>query len=159
MANVAVTQKTSIADQINQLRERIARRAYELFQTRDGWGDAVGDWLRAEEELASQPPIELREADGNFILAVALPGVDVKDIAVDLTPQDVVIEASARRARTDAEGQVYRCEFSSSEFFRSLSFPKTVAAMKAKAEYQDGMLIITVPVEDADAKRPAVEAA
>ena len=48
MANILVTQKDSIVDQLEQLHQRIARRAYDLFRSRDGWGDEFGDWLSAE---------------------------------------------------------------------------------------------------------------
>ena len=44
--------------------------------------------------------------------------------------------------------------------FRLLSFPKTVDATKAKAEYQNGMLNITVPIgPEARAKRVDIKAA
>jgi hypothetical protein len=35
-----MTQKDSIVDQLEELHQRIARRAYDLFLGRDGWGDA-----------------------------------------------------------------------------------------------------------------------
>jgi HSP20 family protein len=160
MANVAVTQKDSIVDELEQLHERIALRAYDLFQGRDGWGDAVGDWLSAEQQLATKPAVELREQDGVFTVAAALPGVEAKDITVEITPQDVVIKASAERQRTDDNGQVHRSEFTSCEFFRSLALPKAVDTKKAKAEYQNGMLNITVPIApEPRAKRVDIKAA
>src|SRR5689334_23353803 len=106
MANVPMTQKDSIVEQLEQLHQRIARRAYDLFHGRDGWGDAVGDWLSAEAELASKPAVELREQDGIFTVAAALPGVDAKDISVDITPQDVVITAATQRKHSEDKGQV-----------------------------------------------------
>src|SRR5436190_16968230 len=94
MAHVAITHKNSIVDQLERLHQHIASRAYDLFQSRDGWGDAFGDWLSAEQELIWKPAVELREHDGRFAVAAALPGVDAKDIAVDITPQEVVIKAA-----------------------------------------------------------------
>ncbi|MBO0862387.1 MAG: DUF2934 domain-containing protein [Chloracidobacterium sp.] len=36
------------------IREMIARRAYEIYEERGGWhGDDINDWLRAEEEVQS----------------------------------------------------------------------------------------------------------
>ena len=61
MANIATSPKDSIVDQLEQLHQRIARRAYDLFLGRDGWGDALGDWFAAERELIATPPVELRE--------------------------------------------------------------------------------------------------
>ena len=160
MANVPMTQKDSIVDQLEQLHQRIARRAYDLFLGRDGWGDAFGDWLSAERELVWKPAVELREKDGAFIVAAALPGVDAKNIAVDITPQDVVIKATTEHRHTEDKGQVHRCEFTAGEVFRSLPFPKAVDAGSAKAEYQNGMLNITVPIAPATgARRVDIKAA
>ncbi len=160
MANVPMTQKDSIVDQFEQLHQRIARRAYDLFRSRDGWGDAFGDWFSAEAELVSKPAVELREEDGSFTIAAALPGVNAKDITVDITPQDVVIKAATERKHTEDRGQVHCCELSAGQYFRSLPFPKAVDATKAKAECQNGMLNITVPIApEARAKRVDIKAA
>jgi len=155
-----MTQKDSIVDQLEQLHQRIARRAYDLFRRREGWGDAVGDWLSAEGELVSKPAVELREKDGVFTVAAALPGVDAKDITVDITPQEVVIKAATERKHTEDKGQVHRREFTSDQYFRLLPFPKAVDAGKAKAEYRNGMLNVTVPIApEATAKRVDIKAA
>jgi HSP20 family protein len=160
MAHIVMTQKESIVDQLEQLHQRIARRAYDLFRGRNGWGDAFGDWLSAEQELVAKPAVELREKDGAFTISAALPGVEAKDITVDITPQDVVIQAASEHRHNEDKGQVHRCEFTAGHVFRSLSFPKTVDATKAKAEYQNGMLNITVPVApETRAKRVDVKAA
>jgi HSP20 family molecular chaperone IbpA len=160
MANIVTTQKESIVDQLEQLHQRIARRAYHLFRGREGWGDAFGDWFSAEQELISKPAVELREQDGTFTVAAALPGVDAKDITVDITPQDVVIKAATEHTHTEDKGQVHRCEFTAGQFFRAFPFPKTVDATKAKADYQNGMLKITVPIAPAvGAKRVEIKAA
>ncbi len=160
MASVSMTRKESIVDQLEQLHQHIARRAYDLFQGRDGWGDAFGDWLNAEQELVWKPAVELREQDGTFTVAVAVPGVDAKDITVDIAPGDVVIRAATEHKHTEDKGQVHRCEFTAGQLFRSLSFPKAVDTRRAKAEYHNGMLNITVPIApEARATRVDVQAA
>jgi|SRR4030095_485873 hypothetical protein len=38
----------------NEVRELIARRAYELFENRaDNFGDEISDWLQAEDEIVA----------------------------------------------------------------------------------------------------------
>jgi len=160
MARIITTKKDSIVDQLEQLHQRIARRAYDLFRGRDGWGDRFGDWFSAEQELVSKPAVELREQNGTFTIDAALPGVDAKDITVDITAQDVLIKAATEHTHTEDKGQVHRCEFTAGQFFRSVPFPKAVDAAKAKADYQNGMLKITVPIApEAGAKRVAIKAA
>ena len=89
----------------------------------------------------------------------AIPGVDAEDITVDITPQDVVIKAASEHKHIEDKGQVHRCEFTAGQVFRSLRFPRAVDATKAKAEYQNGMLNITVPIAPARARRVDIEAA
>ena len=160
MANVLMTQKDSIVDELEQMHQRIAQRAYDLFLGRDGWGDAFGDWLSAEQELVCRPAVELREQNGTFVVAAALPGIDAKDITVELTPQGVVIKAATEHKHTEDKGQVHCCEFTAGQFFRSLAFPKAVDAAKAKADYRNGMLNITVPkAQEAQATRVDIKGA
>ena len=161
MASVPMTRKDSISDQLEQLHQRIARRAYELFQGRDGfWSDPFGDWLTAEQELVWKPAVELREQDGNFTLQAALPGVEAKDIKVDITPQHVVIKTATEHTHATDEGEVHCCEFAAGQVFRSVTFPKAVDVARARAEYQNGLFNLTVPIApEARAKRIAVQAA
>ena len=71
-----------------------------------------------------------------------------------------MIKAATEHRHAEDKGQVHRCEFTAGQVFRSLSFPRTVDATKAKAEYQNGMLNITVPIApEARAKLVDVKAA
>ena len=71
-----------------------------------------------------------------------------------------MIQAASEHRHTEDKGQVHRCEFTAGQVFRSLSFPKTVDATKAKADYQNGMLNIIVPIApEARAKRVDIKAA
>lgn len=159
MANISMTRKESIVDELAALHDRIAHRAFDLSRSRDGWGDAVGDWFSAEQELVSKPAVELCEQDGMFTIAAALPGADAKDITVDITPQEVVIKAATEHTHTEKNGLVHRCEFTAGQVFRSLEFPKPVDPAKAKADYHNGTLKISVPIApEAQTKRVAVHA-
>ena len=52
----------------NEVRELIARRAYELYETRgDNFGDEISDWLQAEDEIVTMLlslPDESAQLDG-----------------------------------------------------------------------------------------------
>ena len=161
MASVPTTQKESIVDQLEQMHQRIAQRAYELFRGRGTpWGDAWADWFTAEQETVWKPAVELREKNGTFTVVAALAGVDSKDIHVDITPEDIVIKAETDHAHSKDEGQVHQCEFVAGEVFRSVHFPKPVDVAKAKAGYRNGLLTVTAPiVPSAEAKRLEITAA
>ena len=88
--------------------------------------------------------MELREKDGTFTVVAAVPGVEAKDVNVDVTAEDVVIKASTTNRRSSTEGTVHHSEFRSADFFRSVHLPKAVDPAKAKAEYRNGLLTVTV---------------
>ena len=155
MANVAVTRRDSILDQIEQMRGRIAARAYELFRQRDGVpDDSTADWLTAERALVWKPAVELRETDGTFTVVAALPGIETKDVSVDVLPEGVVIKAASTHSCSDTKGHVHQCEFATAELFRSVHFSKPVEVAKAKAEYRNGLLTVTVPAARAVPAKP-----
>jgi HSP20 family protein len=155
VANIPVTRKDSILDQIEQVRHRIAQRAHELFRHRDGLpGDPMIDWLMAEHETVWKPPVELREKDGTFTVVAALPGVEAKDVGVDVSADDVVIKASSTHSCSRTKGTIHQCEFATGELFRSVHFPKPVDPAGAKAEYRNGLLTVTVAAARAAETNP-----
>jgi HSP20 family protein len=153
MASLQITRKESVLDEMEQLHRRIAERAFTLSRQRNGFeNDPVGDWLAAEQELVWKPAIEVREQDETVTILAALPGVEPKNIEVDVTPQDVVIKAELAHTHSAEEGLVHRCEFVAGQAFRSITLPRPIDAAKAKAELQHGMLRVTAPI--ASAARP-----
>jgi HSP20 family protein len=160
MTNVLMTQTSSIGGQLEQMHQHIAERAYELFRGRGTlWGDTFGDWFTAEREILWRPSIELREKDGALTVVAALAGVDPKHVTVDITPQDMLIRAEIEHTHSKDEGQVHLCEFGAGHAFRSVHFPKPVDMMKARAEYKNGLLTVTAPTTEAQARRLDVKAA
>lgn len=161
MATVQITRKPSVLDQLEHLHDRIAERAYALFKGRNGFGDdPLTDWLSAERELVWAPAIEVREQDDTVVVQAALPGVEAKDISVDVTASDVVVKAEATHRHTEDKGTVHRSEFVAGEAFRAITLPKPIDVSRAKADFQNGMLRVTAPIAaEAQARRVAVNAA
>ena len=156
-----IRRSKSTFDEIERMQDRIMRRAYDIFSSNGGFfGRDIADWLQAERELVWQPLIELEEKDDEFLLKVAIPGVDPKDIDIEVTPEDILVKADVRHEHKEKKGEVYACEFASGNLFRSIHLPKKINADKVKAEFKNGMLSLKAPVaEEARAKKVTVEAA
>ena len=107
---VAIRKISSILDEMNQMQDRIMRRAYDLFE-RNGrlFGRDLDHWLQAERELLWKPVLELREADGEFVLEVAVSGVDHKDIDIEVTPEDIVLKRDIQNEHAEKKGTVHIC--------------------------------------------------
>ena len=161
MATVPVKKTESIFDQLNDLQDRITKRAFEIF---DGNGHIFGrdleDWLQAERELVWKPSIELDEKDNEFRLQIATPGVDPKDIDIEANPEYVLVKAECHHEHKEDNGKVHICEFTAGNLFRSVRLPKKIDPDKVKAEFKNGLLRLTAPiVEGAQVRRVKPEAA
>jgi len=78
---------------------------------------------------------ELYEEDGEFVLSVELPGFEIEEI--DLTWDDGVLNIAAER-EDDQQRRTYH---------RRFRFPKAVAEEEITAEYTNGILEVSLPVE------------
>ena len=151
-SDIALRRAETIFNELAQLHTAINQRAYDLFQKRgDVWGNATTDWLSAEQQLVWKPAIELRRKDGQYEVLAATPGVEAKDLDVQITPEDVLIKADVHHKHTPEEGAVQMCEFIGGQLFRSVHFPEKVDPDSATAEYRNGMLRVTASI----AKRAA----
>ena len=81
-----IKKSKSIFEELDRMQDRIMRRAYEIFSGNGGiFGKDIEDWLQAERELVWKPAIELEEKENEFMLQVAAPGIDPKDIDIEVT--------------------------------------------------------------------------
>jgi HSP20 family protein len=157
---VPIRKSKSIFDEVERMRDRIMRRAYDIFTSNGGlFGRDTEDWMQAEQELVWRPAIELSEKDDEFRLELAAPGVDPKNIDIEVTPEDILIRADVHHEHRKEEGDVYACEFAHGNLFRSIHLPKKIDPEKVKAEFKNGLLRLNAPVaEEARAKKVTIEA-
>ncbi len=100
------------------------------------------------------PALDVYEDKENFIVKAELPGMKKEEIDVSLHDDSLSISGE-RKSETKAEdGELCRAERFFGRFQRSVTLPAPVAADKVKAQYQDGILTITLPkTEEAKPKR------
>src|SRR5580700_8640402 len=79
--------REEILDQLLQIYDGIARRAFEIFESRGGSpGHDLEDWFRAESELLHPVPLNLSESSGKFIVRAEVPGFGRNDIEINVEP-------------------------------------------------------------------------
>jgi HSP20 family protein len=161
MGDVVVQKSESLWDQIRRMEERVTNRAHEIFLSNGSiFGRELDDWFRAEKELVWKPPVELREKDNHYELQAAVPGMDPRDLKIDVTPEELLIRGETRTERKEEKGDVCYSEFQSGSLFRSIRFPKRVDPNKVKAEIKNGLLTVTAPLaEEAKARRVEIPGA
>lgn len=100
---------------------------------------------RDNSEAIWMPALELADAGDNFVLKVQLPGIDPKDIDVQVTREAISISGERRYENTDEKSGYVRSEFRYGKFHRVLPLPAHIQNDSVQAEYKDGILTLTLP--------------
>jgi HSP20 family protein len=100
---------------------------------------------RDNSETAWMPALELVDAGHNFVLKAQLPGIDPKDIDVQVTREAISISGERRYENTEEKPGYVRSEFRYGKFHRVLPLPAHIQNDSVQAEYKDGILMLTLP--------------
>jgi HSP20 family protein len=115
-----------------------------LDGTTDEAAQPAASWL---------PAAEGRIEDGTYIIQLALPGMDPKDVAVSLMDNVLTVKGE-RKADHDTTGKDYFVrEVAYGSFQRSFALPEGVDAARVEAKYTNGMLEVKVPAPRAATSR------
>lgn len=89
--------------------------------------------------------VDMYETDEAVVVKTAVPGVDPEDIDISMTGDTLTIKGETR-AEGEVEQESYVCrERRYGAFARSLTVPVPVEADDADAEFEDGVLTLTLP--------------
>jgi HSP20 family protein len=96
----------------------------------------------------SDPAANIIENPDSFQLEIAAPGMVKDDFKINLENNILTISAEVDDQRRE-EGKNYsRKEFYYGSFSRSFTLPKTINLDNIKADYESGILKITLPKKD-----------
>ncbi len=100
------------------------------------------------------PAMDLYEDKDNFYVKAELPGMKKEEIDLSLHDGSLSISGERKQDVKVEEGEVYRAERFFGKFQRTVTLPTPVAVDRVKAEYKDGLLLVTLPkAEEAKPKR------
>ncbi len=117
------------------LSQEVDRLFDELIHRR--WG--------AQPETHGWPQLDLSETEEAFLLEADLPGVNEKDVAVTIEGRDLVLRGQRVVEQTTTRGNFSRHERRTGQFMRRLPLPASVDQDHIRAEFQDGVLSVTLP--------------
>ena len=94
---------------------------------------------------SSMPAVNIREDDKNYVLDLAIPGIDKKDLKIDINEDVLTISSETKNESEESSDGYKRKEFSYSTFCRSFYVPENVTREKIEANYKDGILSVALP--------------
>jgi len=105
------------------------------------------DWPTGN--LASfSPAVDVWEDENSVYVETPLPGVNPEQVNISIENDVLTIEGSSEKKTEVEEKNYYRKEVRCGSFHRAVALPSSVKSEDAKAEYEKGILKITVPKEE-----------
>jgi len=96
-----------------------------------------GEWI---------PASELRDDGDHLTLRLALPDIEAKDLDVQVTKDSLSISGERHiEHQQDSEKGYYWSEISYGKFRRVFALPVAIANDQVKADYNNGILTLTLP--------------
>jgi HSP20 family protein len=124
------------------LQDRMNRLFEEASERRSAAATAGAEGNEQEIERADwMPPADVYEADGEFVIALDLPGIERSALLIDLDNDRL----SIRGVRAGEEENLHRAECPRGRFLRRFGVPSTVDQKAITAEYKNGVLRVTLP--------------
>ncbi|NET31419.1 MAG: Hsp20/alpha crystallin family protein [Cyanothece sp. SIO1E1] len=121
--------------------QRQLNRLFDDALTPDSWTDFNG--------LTRIPAAELEETPDAVHLRLEIPGMDAKDLDVEVTENTVSIRGERKSETKSEESGTIRSEFHYGKFQRLIPLPARIQNTKVEAEYKDGILNLTLPKTEA----------
>lgn len=113
--------------------------------------DNFAPYLNGEEKgIVFTPAAEMEENHDAIELKLEIPGLEAKDVDVQVTAEAVAIKGERRQEVKTEEKGMTRSEFRYGAFQRVISLPARVKNDQVKAEYKDGILHLHLPKAEAE---------
>ncbi len=105
-----------------------------------------GDLARTSQLLSGwTPALDMYEDKDNIYVRVELPGMKKEEIGLSLHDGSLSISGERKAEEKFKDAEVYRAERFFGRFQRTVGLPTAVAVDKTKAQYKDGILLVTLP--------------
>lgn len=115
--------------------------------------DPFGSMVRG---LNVGPALDLAETDDAIKVTVEIPGVDPRDVDIDVTGSQLTIRGEKKQEREEKDRSYHFVERSFGHFQRSVELPTSVDPDKVDATCKNGTLTITL-AKKPDAQRKRIE--
>ncbi len=122
--------------EMNSLQRQL-NRLFDDALTPDNW-DNFGN-------LSKVPAAELTETDDALHLKLEVPGMEAKDLDIQVMADRVAISGERKsETKSEADGNI-RSEFRYGKFQRLIPLPSRIQNANVTADYKDGILNLTLP--------------
>ena len=131
MTLVKWTPKRNVMSLFDDVEQMISQAFNYPLQTENG-------------SLSYRPLMNINKADGEYLVKMDLPGVDKKDVEVNVTDGILTISGERKVVNQDSANNRIRYESAHGRFSRSFELSNETVADKIRAKFNNGVLSITM---------------
>jgi HSP20 family protein len=121
------------------------------FATLRGFTEEMDRMFRGKSQAVETwaPTVDIQRCNGDLVVTAELPGLRKEDVKVEVTENALIIEGERKLEHKEDHEGYHRYERSYGNFYRAIPLPEGAKTDQTKAELNDGILRISVPVPEA----------
>ncbi len=131
--------------EMETLLDRYNRSSRKTLANSDDRSFEVGDWM---------PVVDIEETEDAFSIKAELPGVEKDNVSINIDKGVLTIKGEKKTETEDKKRHRVECSYGS--FVRSFTLPQSVNVDDVEAEYNNGILNLTIPKSE-EAKPKEIE--
>ncbi len=101
-----------------------------------------------QSKSAFTPRADVAETDSAFEIQVAVPGLNKKDISIDLKDGYLTISGERKFEKEDQSKNFYSVQTQYGTFKKAFQLPDSVVEEKIEASYKNGILNVLIPKDE-----------
>lgn len=109
------------------------------------WSDETLNWV---------PAVNIRERSEDFVIDLAVPGMNKDDFSVEVDNGVLSVSGERKNETEDKSDKHTRREFFYGSFRRNFSLPESANPDEVKAAYKDGILTLTIMKREESKLKP-----
>lgn len=130
-----------MAKDITKYNDRSERRDVSLFD--DFFDSMLGAW---DSYSARVPAVDVEETPDSYLIKAEMPGFSEKDVKITVDKHVLRISGTVDETEKEKEGKKYLVRERRHESFeRSFSLPEGLDESKITADFENGVLSVTLP--------------
>ncbi|SRR5260370_11339399 len=94
------------------------------------------------------PSVDILETENDLVMKADIPGVELKDIDIQIENGTLTVKGERKFEKEEKNKGFHRLERSYGSFVRCFTVPETVDTEHVQADYQTGVLTVTLPKKE-----------
>lgn len=99
-------------------------------------------------EVSTSPAIDMYQTSDDVVVKATLPGLKAEDVDITVTGETLTLRGEFKQEAEQKNTNYHIREHRSGSFERAILLPTDVQANKAKADFENGILTITMPIAE-----------